>query len=205
MQRALLDALGAKEEITAVDSTGYRDTSASAYSQTRKGRTYRSFLQGGYAVGCESQLILACREAWGPGNDPAFLRGLRKDARRYGGSEGSGKSFLLLGDRGFDGGSVREGDLIPPIRRGGSLLDPERIERKDRVEAARLDGIYGQRWKCETVHSVIKRKRGTRSGAGSRASSGGSRASSGGSRASSGGSRALRVWPTTSTADTISP
>ena len=160
LQRTLLDALGTKEAIIAVDSTGYRDTSASAYYQTRRGRAYRSFLQGGYAVGCESQLILACREAWGPGNDPAFLPGLRKDARRYGGSEDSGESFFLLGDRGFDGGSVREGDLIPPIRRGGNLLDPERIERGEQVQAARLDGIYGQRWKCETVHSVIKRKRG---------------------------------------------
>jgi len=28
------------------------------------------------------------------------------------------------------------------------------------VSAARLDGFYGQRWKTETVNSVIKRKFG---------------------------------------------
>jgi hypothetical protein len=28
------------------------------------------------------------------------------------------------------------------------------------VSAARLDGFYGQRWKVETVNSVIKRKFG---------------------------------------------
>ncbi|NSW80477.1 MAG: hypothetical protein HPY54_15755 [Chthonomonadetes bacterium] len=27
---------------------------------------------------------------------------------------------------------------------------------------ARLDGVYGQRWQCEMVHSVIKRKFGDR-------------------------------------------
>jgi hypothetical protein len=28
------------------------------------------------------------------------------------------------------------------------------------VAAARLDGLFGQRWKAETVHSMIKRKLG---------------------------------------------
>jgi hypothetical protein len=31
---------------------------------------------------------------------------------------------------------------------------------KLRFAAARLDGLYGQRWKTETVNSVIKRKFG---------------------------------------------
>ncbi len=37
---------------------------------------------------------------------------------------------------------------------------PKRIERLELVSAARLDGLYGQRWKAETVNSVIKRKFG---------------------------------------------
>ncbi len=66
----------------------------------------------------------------------------------------------MLADAGFDGQSVQDGDLIPPIRRGGNLIDPERKARSDWVSAARLDGVYGQRWKTETVNSVIKRKFG---------------------------------------------
>jgi hypothetical protein len=65
-----------------------------------------------------------------------------------------------LGDRGFDGHTLRPGDLVPPIRHGGKLLDPARRARADLVSAARLDGVYGQRWKSETAHSVIKRKFG---------------------------------------------
>jgi hypothetical protein len=156
LQRTLLTALEVEETLIAVDGTGYRDTQASAYYQSRQGKSYRSWVQGGYAVGCESQFILAVRDGPGPDNDGAFLPGLRRDARRYRCRKGS----LLLGDRGFDGVHVQEGDLIPPIRRGGNLVAPERIERQEQVLAARLDGIYGQRWKCETVNSVIKRKLG---------------------------------------------
>lgn len=36
----------------------------------------------------------------------------------------------------------------------------ERKARADLVDAARLDGLYGQRWQSETVNSVIKRKCG---------------------------------------------
>jgi hypothetical protein len=46
------------------------------------------------------------------------------------------------------------------VRRHGALRAPERIARAELVAQARLDGLYGQRWKCETVHSVIKRKFG---------------------------------------------
>ena len=35
-----------------------------------------------------------------------------------------------------------------------------RIEREELVAAARLDGFLDQRWKVETVNSVIKRKFG---------------------------------------------
>ncbi len=34
------------------------------------------------------------------------------------------------------------------------------VRHTELVEQARLDGLYGQRWKCEPVHSVIKRKFG---------------------------------------------
>lgn len=37
-------------------------------------------------------------------------------------------------------------------------MAPERKARAELVAQARLDGLFGQRWKTETVHSVIKRK-----------------------------------------------
>jgi prophage antirepressor-like protein len=155
MKRILLSRLEGAEELIATDSTGYRPTQASAYYQSRRGRTYREWLKGIYAVGTQSQLILAWRQEWGPGNDSAFLNGLRHEAHRYG-----RRDWMLLADAGFDGRAVVEGDLIPPIRRHGSLVARERKARAELVDAARLDGIYGQRWKCETVNSVIKRKFG---------------------------------------------
>lgn len=39
-------------------------------------------------------------------------------------------------------------------------MDPQRQARAELVAQARLDGLYGQRWKSETVNSVIKRKFG---------------------------------------------
>jgi hypothetical protein len=67
-----------RETLVAADSTGYRDTQASAYFQARSGKTYRRWIKGGYAVGCESQFILACRDDYGPSSDaPATLRSRR--------------------------------------------------------------------------------------------------------------------------------
>ncbi len=51
-------------------------------------------------------------------------------------------------------------EITPPVRRDGALRAPERIARSELVAQARLDGLNGQRWKCETVYSVIKRKFG---------------------------------------------
>lgn len=66
----------------------------------------------------------------------------------------------MLADGGFDGRTVELGDLIPPVRRSGRMVHPDRQARAEQVDAARLDGIYGQRWMGETVNSVIKRKFG---------------------------------------------
>ena len=160
MLRELLNLLGVKENIISVDSTGFRLSQASAYYITRKGKTYREWIKGAYAVGASSQMILAFRQGKGPGSDARFRKGLKRDAAPYGEKENGRPCWLLVGDAGFDGANVDEEDIIPPIRRGGNLVSPERIARKERVDAARLDGIYGQRWKSETVHSVIKRKFG---------------------------------------------
>jgi hypothetical protein len=95
-----------------------------------------------------------------PGSDVAYLPGLRRDARRYGRYQGKHKAWVMMADSGFDGQTVQDDDLVPPVRRGGNLLSPERKARADLVSQARLDGLFGQRWKTETVNSVIKRKFG---------------------------------------------
>ena len=89
-----------------------------------------------------------------------LTRVLRRDARRYGRYVGKRRAWVMIANAGFDGQQVQEGDLIPPIRRNGKLVDPLRKARADLVAAVRLDGLYGQRWKTETVNSVIKRKFG---------------------------------------------
>jgi hypothetical protein len=156
MKDKLLEAVEIEEEAIAADSTGFSPGQASLYYQTRSGRLYQRWWKGVYAVGIASLYILAWRFGSGPGSDAPYLSGLRRDVRRYGKRRG----WMMLADAGFDGRTVKEGDLIPPIRRHGKLVDPDRKARVDLVDQARLDGLFGHRWKSETVMSVIKRKFG---------------------------------------------
>jgi transposase len=156
LQRTLLDELQPSERGIVFDTTGYSLTQASMHYLARCGRKYDHFYKGGYAVGIESQLILACQSGQEPGADTGFLEPLRRKARRY----GLRGKWMVLADSGFDATTVHPGDLIPPIRRGGVMKLPERIARMELVLAAKLDGFFGQRWKVETVNSVIKRKFG---------------------------------------------
>jgi len=152
----LLAALQPTEQVVAGDSTGFRFTNASAYFQTARGQIMRDWFRGAYAVGTGSQLILVARQAHGGSpSDKRFLQPLRRGAARY-----ATPDWLFLADRGFDNLRVTDRDLIPPQRRGGPLRAPARRARAELVDQARLDGVFGQRWKCETVHSVIKRKFG---------------------------------------------
>jgi hypothetical protein len=161
MKNQLLGDEGAGgEEAIASDSTGFSPGQASLYYQTRTGRLYQRWAKGVYAVGTATQFILAWRSGWGPGSDVAYLPGLRRDVCRYGHYQGKHKAWVMMADSGFDGQTVQDDDLIPPVRRGGNLLNPERKARADLVSQARLDGLFGQRWKTETVNSVIKRKFG---------------------------------------------
>jgi hypothetical protein len=154
--RRLLNAIAPHEQFIAGDSTGYCTSNASAYFQTRSGKQFRAWFKGAYAVGTESQLILAAQEAHGGSpSDVQFFEPLHRQAKRY-----ATKDWIFLADAGFDCRGVTDRDLIPPIRRYGKLTAPERQARADMIAQARLDGLFGQRWKVETVHSVIKRKFG---------------------------------------------
>jgi hypothetical protein len=160
MKNQILEEENIEEEVIASDSTGFTPGQASLYYQTRSGRTYEYWLKGAYAVGTRSQYILAWQSGFGPSNDVAHLKPLTRGCARYGTHENRHRTWLMLADAGFDAQELHPLDIIPPIRRGGKLIDPERKVRADLVAAARLDGLYGQRWKTETVNSVIKRKFG---------------------------------------------
>lgn len=161
LRRTFLDQAGVRERIIAVDTSGFRPTQASAYFEDRRGRPYRQFIKPGYAVGAESQFILAWSHGRGPGSDLPYLGKLRRDARRYGARSETGQSaWVLVGDKGFDRAARHPSEIIPPKRKGKWLQRPAYWERAELLMAARLEGVYGQRWKAETVYSVIKRKFG---------------------------------------------
>jgi hypothetical protein len=155
LQRLLLQRMSLKEEAIGIDSTGFRTDQASAYYSFRNGRSKKDWVKGAYAVGATSQFILGTRASYGRYQDSVLLKSLRRQSRPY-----ALRSSALLADAGFDGRQIQPGEIIPPVRRHGTLRAFERIARADLVAQARLDGLYGQRWKCETVHSVIKRKFG---------------------------------------------
>src|SRR5215211_81925 len=160
LRRTLLDGLKVEEEAISVDTTHFRLSQASAYFMTRSGRPYREWVKGAYAVGVESQLILGWRSGRGIGYDQPYLEPLRRQARRYGRYRQGNRAWVLLGDMGFDGKTTRSDDLIPLQPRRHTPVAGVRKARQDLVAAARLDGLYGQRWKSETVNSVLKRKFG---------------------------------------------
>lgn len=157
MLTQVLSQLEGKEDVVAIDATGFRLTSASAYYTTRRGRKYRDWVKGVYVVGTRSQMILAGASAHHVVHDTRFLAALKSRMARYGKRKNGKRDWLLLADAGFDSPKLTDRDLAPPIRRGGKLVDPDRKARADLVSQARLDGLFGQRWKSETVHSVIKR------------------------------------------------
>lgn len=162
MKTRLLEEAGVEEEGIATDSTGYPPGQASQYYQTRSGRRYQRWVKGVYAVGIEQQMIVACGSGCGLGSDAGYLKRLRRGVGGFGWRQGRRRARVLLADAGFDGGQVEAGDVIPPIRRGSRLVSRGRQERAELVAQARVDGLYSQRWKVETVHSVIKRKFGER-------------------------------------------
>jgi hypothetical protein len=175
MKNLLLSELGIQgsESIIAVDTTGFDLSGASAYYQSRRGNIYRQYIKGGYSVGTQSQLVVGWLTGRGPTNDTGYLAGLRRQSCKYGQYRGEGKGrrreWVLLADSGFDSRRVEEMDIVPPIRRGAGpggrgptrMVAPARQARAEMVWQARLDGVYGQRWKVETVNSVIKRRFGS--------------------------------------------
>lgn len=161
MRDEVVKAIGGEDTAVAADSTSFRLSQASVYYYNRAGKAFHDWIKGAYAVGTTSLLIVGWASSRGSWSDLRFRAPLQRQAARYLGQPGQRRTWWFLADRGFDSGPhFHSADLIPPIRRFGKITDPERQARADRVAAARLDGLYGQRWKSETVNSVIKRKFG---------------------------------------------
>ena len=118
MNEALLSTLKqaglVEEEVIAVDATGFRPTNASAYFQTRRGKPFRRWLKGGYAVGASSQMMALGR----------VLSTLKRRASRS--DERGQPAWVTLADSGFDSAKIGPRDIIPPIRRGGDLKATQR-------------------------------------------------------------------------------
>ncbi|MCX7687690.1 MAG: transposase [Fimbriimonadales bacterium] len=160
MNDTLLRQLGVQEDLVAADTTGFQDTQASAHYRARSGRQYRLWHKAGFVVGTRSQFVLGMTAGRGLYPDVHWLPALRRQAQRYVPRAGRSARVWLVADKGFDGQTVEWTDGIPPIRRGKRLRSFVRQLRAELVERLRAAGIYGQRWKSETVISVIKRKFG---------------------------------------------
>jgi hypothetical protein len=155
LHRLLLSRYKLCETAIGIDSTGFRTDQASAYYSFRNGRPKKDWVKGAFVIGTDSQMILGTRMSYGRYQDSVLLNSLRKQAKPY-----SIRNRFVLADAGFAGRQIQTGDIIPPVRRHGKFVEPNRMDRANLVAQAPLDGFYGQRWKCETINSVIKRKFG---------------------------------------------
>lgn len=161
LHRRLLRSLGIQEPAMVADATGFRATRASQHYLSRRGRLMSDYVKGFYIVGVVHQYILGWHYARGPGgNDGQYLNRLRRQAHPYGQLQQGRHEWILLADKGFDGIQARATDLIAPRQGQHPVVRADRRQRLDLTGQARLDGFLGQRWKVETVISVMKRKTG---------------------------------------------
>ena len=147
--------LGVKLEILAIDSTGLREDNASFYYAKRSGKKRRSWRKLTIVVDTDSQAIVSANISIGPSNDGAILRDMFESGLIP-------SCEVLLADSGYDCKGNEEIAVFRPIRRGGCYKSEDRINLFFRWLFYRIIGLYGKRWKVETVFSVIKRRFGDR-------------------------------------------
>jgi transposase len=140
----------------ACDSTGFKEDSASFYYALRSGKKRKEWIKVFYLLDIGTQVCVSQVVCRGPGCDAPYLRHVE--------NKSIVRPFIEVMDRGFDGnGNFHFGlpiRIIPPIRRGGSIKSWNRIIAYIVYMFSKLMGIYGRRWLCETMNSVIKRKFG---------------------------------------------
>lgn len=161
LMRKLLRWLGDSESAMVVDSTGLMTRLASQHYLSRTGRVMSDYAKAFYVAGVDSQYIVGWYYTRGPyGADAQYLNLLRAAAHPYGIKQAGRREWILLGDKGFEGAQTRADDLIAPRQGQHRVVREDRRVRLDLTSQARLDGFLGQRWKIETIISVMKRKSG---------------------------------------------
>ena len=162
-----------REEVrcVALDSTGLWTTHASRYFEARRGdipRTQRSWIKWAAALWIGPQMVVAQRVRRGPCGDFSDLTPLAECATQVQNFE------LLLADAGYDSeanhrhcrGHLMVESLIPAKKRRSVAVVARTPYRRLMAEALGSPGNptkrrqYAQRWKVETLVSVIKRKWG---------------------------------------------
>jgi len=142
--------------VFACDSTGFKEDVASFYYTLRSGKRRKGWIKVWYLLDTRTQALVSWVIGRGPSGDSMGLFKLEKKSPF--------RPLIEVMDRGFDGGgNIRFGlpiRVIPPIRRGGSIRSLDRILAYMVYMISRWSGIYGKRWLCETMISVIKRKFG---------------------------------------------
>ena len=140
----------------ACDSTGFKEDVASFYYALRSKKKRRRWIKAVYLLETHTQLCVSQLITRGPSGDARELQRLEDKSAL--------ELMIEVMDRGFDGaGNFRLGipfRIIPPIRRGGSIKGWKRIVEYVVYLVAKWMGIYGKRWICETMNSVVKRKFG---------------------------------------------
>lgn len=153
--------------LAAIDGTGFESRHVSRYYTKRREScgqrvSYSRYPTAGILADCRNHLILAVCPSRGPGPDIKHFRKTLADAERR------ANIRTLLADAGYDSEAshVFARDMhdcrtvIPPLIGRSSRKLP--AGRWRRVMATRFDyEIYGQRWQCETVNSMLKRRQGS--------------------------------------------
>jgi hypothetical protein len=155
----VLEVIGIRTKsslVFALDSTGFKEDVASFDYTLRSGKKRKGWIKVWYLLDTRAQALVSWVIGRGPSGDSWGLSKLEKNSPI--------RALIEVMDRGFDGsGNKRFGfpiRVIPPIRRGGSIKSLDRILAYIGYMIYKWSGIYGKRWLCETMISVIKRKFG---------------------------------------------
>ena len=145
----------------AIDATGFSRRYASRYYTKRLGGYWRhTFLNWSTLVWTQPQVVCAQRITVGPGSGSRLLPPLVEETRQQ------FPIHRLLADADYDSEAhhhwLREDcaieSIIPAIR--GRPGRPTRQPYRRRMQRWFPRRAYGQRWKVETVYSVVKRRFG---------------------------------------------
>ena len=165
-------AMGRKKtvELAAIDSTGLQSHHCSSYYVKRRSRvknlwqttTYKRFPKVGIVCDVSNHMILEAQASRGPCPDVAdFKKPLERATRLV-------RILDVVADAGYDSESnhrfAREQlsvRTIIPANAGRPTKKPASGKYRRQMQIQFDKKKYGQRWQCETVISMIKRRQAT--------------------------------------------